>query len=205
MFTLGVIGPSPGTAIQTTSSILKSLAEREEDRLAFGDVVKAAGSRAHGLGLVLFALPETIPLPVPSVSVFLAVPIMLIAAHLIAFGEGPGLPQVVLRQTIPTSVIKKVSAYLGPVLAWLEHLTRSRLRIVVKRERALGVVCLALGLVLGAPIPFGNLIPATAIVLIAFGMVQRDGVLILIGIALALTLGVGLYFAADKIVAMVGG
>ncbi|MBL8689487.1 MAG: exopolysaccharide biosynthesis protein [Rhodospirillaceae bacterium] len=84
---------APGTTIQTTSSILKSLAERDEERLSFGDVVKAMGSRAHGAGLLFFALPETIPIPLPGVSAFLAVPIVLIAAHLIAFGEGPGLPK----------------------------------------------------------------------------------------------------------------
>lgn len=191
---------APGTAIQTTSSILKSLAERDEERLSFGDVVKAMGSRAHGAGLLFFALPETIPIPLPGVSALLAVPIVLIAAHLIAFGEGPGLPERVLRQTLPASAVRKVSDWIGPVLAWIERLSRPRLSIIVQSERSLGVLCLALGLVLGAPIPFGNLAPATGIVLIAFGMLQRDGVLIVLGVVLAFVLGAGLYFAADALV-----
>jgi hypothetical protein len=164
--------PLPGATIKTTSSILKTLAESEKEQLSFGEVIDATRSRAHGFGLLLFALPETIPLPVPSASIFLAIPIVLIAAHLAAFGEGPGLPQRLLRQTIPVSVIQKVSKYVGPVLE---------------------------------KIPLGNLGPAMGIAVIALGMMQRDGVLILIGVGLALFLGVGLYFAADALAGMFGG
>lgn len=163
------------------------------------------GSRAHGAGLLFFALPETIPIPLPGVSAFLAVPIVLIAAHLVAFGEGPGLPRRVLQQTLPTSVLRKVADWIGPVLDWMERLSRARLSIVVERERSLGLLCVALGLVLGAPVPFGNLAPAAGIALIAFGMMQRDGALVLAGVVLAVALGAGIYFAADAIASRIGG
>lgn len=168
-------------------------------------MVEATGTRAHGLGLLFFALPETIPIPFPGVSAFLAVPIVLIAAHLIAFGEGPRLPKRVREQTMPTSAIRKVVKYVAPVLEWLEHLSRPRLTMVVQRERSLGVVCLILGIILGAPIPFGNLAPAVGIALIAFGMLQRDGVVVLIGLVVAIALGAGLYFAADALTSLIGG
>jgi hypothetical protein len=197
--------PLPGATIKTTSSILKTLAESEKEQLSFGEVIDATRSRAHGFGLLLFALPETIPLPVPSASIFLAIPIVLIAAHLAAFGEGPGLPQRLLRQTIPVSVIQKVSKYVGPVLEKIEHVSHPRLHAIAARERLLGVVCLLLGIILLAPIPLGNLAPAIGIAVIALGMMQRDGVLILIGLGLALALGVGLYFAADALAGMFGG
>lgn len=191
--------PLPGATIQTTSSILKSLAASEKERLSLGEVVKAARSRAHGFGILLFALPETIPVPLPSASIVLAIPVILIAAHLAAFGEGPGLPKRLLRQTIPVSLIRKVSTYVGPVFEKMEHLSRPRLLVITKRERLLGVLCLLLGIVLAAPIPFGNLAPAIGIAVIAFGMLQHDGVLILIGIALALALGVVFYLAAEAV------
>ena len=73
------------------------------------------------------------------------------------------------------------------------------------RHRLIGVVCLLLGIVLLAPIPFGNFVPALGIVVIAFGMLQQDGVVILIGLSFALALGIGLYLAAESLAAMIGG
>jgi hypothetical protein len=151
---------------------------------------------------LLFSLPETIPFPLPGVSAVIAVPIILVAAHLIAYGEGPRLPQRVLRQTIPVSVIQKVAKYVGPALAWVERLCEPRLKAIAGHERLLGVVCLILGILLAAPIPFGNLAPAVGIAVIALGMLQRDGVLVLIGLGLVVVLSIVLYFAADALAEM---
>ncbi len=197
--------PTQGTTIEKTSAILQSLADSEKERLSLHDVIKAAGARAHGFGLLLFALPETIPVPLPGVSAVIAVPLILIAAHLIAFGEGAGLPKRVLTQTIPTSVIQKVTKFTAPVLRWIESWSHPRLKAVAHRHRLIGVVCLLLGIVLLAPIPFGNFVPALGVVVIAFGMLQRDGVVILIGLGFALASGVGLYFAAESLAGMIGG
>lgn len=130
-------------------------------------------------------------MPLPGVSAVIAVPLILIAAHLIAFGEGAGLPQRVLKQTIPTSVIQKVTRFTTPVLQWIESWSHPRLKAVAQRHRLIGVVCLLLGIVLLAPIPFGNFIPAVGVVVIAFGMLQRDGVVILIGLIFALAMESG--------------
>ena len=196
-------GPTQGTTIEKTSIIFKSLADSEKERLSLQDVIKATGARAHGFGLLLFALPETIPIPLPGVSAVIGSPLILIAAHLIAFGEGRGLPQRVLRQTIPTSMIQKVSKLTCPVFEWIESWSHPRLKAVAHRHRLLGVVCLLLGIVLLAPIPFGNFVPAVGIVVIAFGMLQRDGAVILVGLALTLALAVGLWFAASALGGMV--
>lgn len=192
-------GSTLGTTIEKTSVILKSLADSDNERLSLQDVIKATGARAHGVGLLLFALPETIPIPLPGVSAVIGVPLILIAAHLIAFGEGRGLPQRLLRQTVPTTMVQKVSKVTGPVLEWIESWSHPRLKAVAGLHRLLGVVCLLLGIVLLAPIPFGNFVPAVGIVVIAFGMLQRDGVAILIGLGLTLAVGVGLWFAAGAI------
>lgn len=144
-------------------------------------------------------------MPLPGVSAVIAVPLILIAAHLIAFGEGAGLPQRALTQTIPTSVVQKVARVTTPALQWIESWSHPRLKGIAHRHRLAGVVCLLLGVVLLAPIPFGNFVPAVGIVIIAFGMLQRDGVVILIGLGLALATGVGLYFAAESLGAMIPG
>jgi hypothetical protein len=45
----------------------------------------------------------------------------------------------------------------------------------------LGIVIAGLGLMLPLPIPFSNNIPAWAVVLLAIGMMERDGLCVLVG------------------------
>ena len=50
---------------------------------------------------------------------------------------------------------------------------------------AAGLVCLMLSLVLVLPIPLGNMLPALAICLLALGILERDGLWVLAGLAAA--------------------
>ena len=153
----------------------------------------AMGSRAHGIVLILFALPDTLPLPVPSVSLVLGVPLVVVAAHLVLFGEASRLPERVMAAQIPTSTLKVVARYLAPVLEFLELVTRPRLAAVPRYERGLGIVCLFLAVLLLLPLPFVNFAPALCLVGIALGMVQRDGLLVMLSLAgtVLMTLSVG--------------
>ena len=69
-------------------------------------------------------------------------------------------------------------------------------------ERLIGLVCLALALVLILPIPGGNILPAMAVSALAFALIQRDGLIALIGYGLAITSASVLALAAHIIVRM---
>ena len=64
----------------------------------------------------------------------------------------------------------------------------------------IGVVCTLLALVLILPIPFGNMLPALTIGVLAFSLVQRDGLFALLGYALAAISAGVLVFAADVVI-----
>jgi hypothetical protein len=185
--------------MQPTSTILTSLAEEATEKVTLGDVLDKTGSRAHGLGLFVFVLPETVPLPTPSLSTFLSIPLVLISAHLTAFGEGSGIPNWVRRREIRASIVRKVADYVAPVIERIERLSRPRLLALVQRERLLGVLCLLLAIILALPIPLANFLPALCLAAIAFGMLQRDGVIIGLGIVGCVGVLISLYFGADAI------
>jgi hypothetical protein len=165
-----------------TSAVLKKLSKKDGE-VALGDAMKETRSRAHGLGLLLFSLPETIPLPVPSLSTILAVPLVLISGHLMLFGEQGGIPKKIRAWCIPASIADKLGRYVAPVFEKLEHVSHHRWEALATRERLLGAVCLILAIILILPIPFGNLPPAVCLAVIAFGMLQRDGVVVALGLA----------------------
>jgi hypothetical protein len=183
-----VVGLEPNRIkpLKRISAILKELAHRKDETTTIGDVMREGGSRGHGLGLLMFALPETIPIPVPSLSTLLAVPLILISGHLVLFGEGKGIPKTIRERSIPASAIKNLKTYVAPIFRTVERVSHPRWEVVAERERLLGLACLVLAIILLLPIPFGNLWPALSLAAIAFGMIQRDGIVVAIGLLGAL-------------------
>jgi hypothetical protein len=179
------------------SQILATLADSREDRVSVREFVGAMGLRTHGIILILFALPDAVPLPLPSLSLVLGVPLVIVAAHLVVFGEGSGLPERVLSASIRTSALRVLSRLGGPVLRALEYLTRPRLPAVLTWERSIGLVCLYLSVLLLAPLPFVNFAPGVCLVGLALGMVQRDGLLVLVSAGATAVMTVVLVVAAD--------
>ena len=185
--------------MKPASAILRSLAAKDGEQVTMNDVLEETGRRAHGFGLLLFALPQAVPLPLGGISVALAIPLLLLSAHLIVFGVGSGIPERSRRYGIRATWVRQMVRYAAPLLTKLELLSRPRLQALADRSRLLGVVCLLLAIVIFLPIPFGNLVPGVCIILIAFGMVERDGLIISLGFVATLALFIGLYFAADWI------
>ena len=110
--------------------------------------MRQGGSRAHGLGLLLFALPETLPIPLPSMSTILAIPLIVISGHLILFGESRGIPRKIRDRSVSTSLVQKLEKYVAPVFSKLERLSHPRWEALAKRERLVGVACLILSVIL---------------------------------------------------------
>ena len=180
----------------SASAILRSLAARPESHVPFGDVVAVAGSRVHGIAILLFVLPETVPLPLPSASGILGIPLLLISAHLAIFGEAAKLPQRILAIRIPRSIFATIAKYVGPVLDWLERVSRPRWNFFVREERLTGVLCLYLSLILFLPLPLMNAPPAIALAAVALGIIHRDGILIAAGWLGAVIISAVLFFVA---------
>ena len=150
--------------------------------VSLGHVLGRSGARAHGAAILLLALPEALPIPVPSLSAVLGVPLVLVSAHLALHGEGGTLPRRLLRSKVPGRVLGALSRRIAGPVRRAERISRPRLAALVARERPLGLLCLALSCVLLLPIPFLNAAPAAALVLIAWGLVQRDGAFVAAGL-----------------------
>lgn len=151
--------------------------------VTLGDLLAATGARAHGVALLLLSLPEALPLPVPSASLILGLPLMGISLHLALFGEAGPLPRRLRERVLPSWFLAALRGRLAPMLARAERLSHPRWLRLARQERPLALVCLYLSALLLLPIPFFNVPPALCLVLLAWGMVQRDGVAVAAGIA----------------------
>jgi hypothetical protein len=186
------------------SAMLQGLAQDESrDRISVGDLLTALGDRALAALLFVFAVPNVLPVP-PGTSAILGAPLVFLAAQL-AFGLRPWLPAVIARRTMSRADFAALVQRINPWLARAEKLLRPRAMVLAlpPMEYLIGLLCLLLAVVLFLPVPLGNVLPALAISLLALGVLERDGLWVVAGFAMAAVSAVvvsGVVFAMVKAV-----
>jgi len=146
-------------------------------------------------GLLVFcgvlAAPFLLPVTVPGMSTVLGLPMLLIG-FAVMVSRVPWLPERLLNRSLPAPTVRGVLAKVRGWAERFEHLVRPRL-LGLTGSRAInfinGALVIAAVLLLMAPIPlvpFVNSLPAFAIILLCFGMAERDGAVILFGYAMTL-------------------
>lgn len=183
------------------SEILAGIAaDPERERVSLGDLLAAMGDRAFGALMLVFALPNVIPTP-PGTSGILGVPLVFLAAQLM-LGRKPWLPKLIAARSMARADFAGLMERAGPWLAKAERLLRPRLGVLVRppSEYFIGALCLVMALVLVLPIPLGNILPAFAICLFSFAILERDGVWAIAG---ALMFAVSLLVAGGVVFALV--
>ncbi len=174
--------------LRPLSQVLDEIAGHQQAQITVGELTQKFGGRALGALLFVFGLACTLPLP-PGATTIFGLPLLLIAPQLVIGASAPWLPRKVRTQTISTAELKSGLPRVIPWLRRLEAVSRPRLSILFGPvgERLIGVVCTVLALVLILPIPLGNMLPALAVSMLSFSLIQRDGVIALLGYVLAIT------------------
>jgi hypothetical protein len=141
-------------------------------------------------GLLVFcgvlAAPFLLPVTVPGMSTVLGLPMLLIGFAVMVSGV-PWLPRRLLERSLPAPTVRGVLARVRGWSERFEHLVRPRWLALTGGPaiNALnGVLVILAVLLLMAPIPlvpFINSLPALAIMLLCFGMAERDGAVIALG------------------------
>lgn len=150
--------------------------------LTVAGLARELGSRVHGLALLVLVLPEILPVPLPSLAAVLALPLIAISLHLMWHGEDGTLPGWIGRYCLAPRLVALARTRLADLAARAERLSRPRWPGIAGRERAIGAACLILSVILLLPVPLFNMPPAICLALLAWGLVQRDGVVVALGV-----------------------
>jgi hypothetical protein len=183
-----------------TSAILRDVARDARARVRLDELSDRLGERGFGLMLLVFALPNAIPLPIPGVSTLTSLPLIYVAAQL-AFGQPRvALPSWLARREIALTAQRPWIRRSLPWLRRVERLARPRLVVVSAPwfDRCAGGVILFLACLIALPVPFSNLPLGLAMSALALAIVERDGVLMIVGWMLAIV-------AAGVFAALAGG
>lgn len=196
---LGVVRrPSASDLLETFAAGLK------DERVTIGAVITMLQDRAFGILLLVFGLPNLFPTPIPGLSTVLAVPLVLIAAQLLWRPQRLWFPRWLEGRSLPSWPLKTFIRHAAPWLRRAEALLTPRLAAVASPlgERLAAILCVILAIAIALPIPFGNILPAIGISLIALGLFERDGVFILAGMTVG---AAGLLWAGLLVAAGVKG
>jgi hypothetical protein len=188
--------------------VLRRLIESfDEPTVTVGAIADRLGARAFGFIIVLAALPMIIP-NVPGVSTVFG---LLIAAPALQIALGRRrirLPKRLRRTTLSSRTIRTVVAKALPTVERIERIVRPRWTRLTRGAalNVIGALILLLAIVMALPVPGANSPPAIACVLMAIGIVERDGVVVALGavgglaaLAVAISIIWGFVFVAGVV------
>jgi len=175
-------GSAPRSRLSTDLESLQAQVKGES--LTLVELKPWLKDRGTAMLLILLALPFCI-IAIPGLSTPFGFAICLIGTCL-GMGREPWLPRFILHRRLSTARLAQLLTGAIKVSRQLEKFARPRLGFLLAGPRMLrligfGIVIASLGLMLPLPILFSNSIPASAVVLLAIGMMENDGLFVLLG------------------------
>ena len=169
-----------------TSVVLDGLLGHEApEQVTLGWLMGGLGDRSFGVVLLLLALLGLLPGVSAVAGVLLTVP----AVQMILGRRGAAFPRRVAARRFEAERLARVVRRVVPALRFLERFIRPRWATPFEpTKRVVGGVVLLLAASLLAPVPLSNIPPAVAIGLIAFAILEEDGVLLAAALAAALAM-----------------
>jgi len=194
--------------VQRTSDVLKGLLENNsDDWFTVEQICAGLGTSSFGVSLLAFSIPEVVPIPIPGISAIVALPTTVVSAQMMAGQKELRLPKWVLRRKVPRKALAAAIHAVLPALKRLEKGAKPRGTWVSSplTQRLLGLFIFVLALFIALPIPATNMPPAIAIFVTSLGMVERDGLLISVGVLIGLASMVLIGAFAIGSVSLLGG
>jgi hypothetical protein len=179
---------TPETRVLTpASAVLQGLLDdAPADQFTLAWLLSHLHRRSFGFIMLLLALVAMLPGISYVAGLLLAVP----ALEMIAGRVAPVFPRRIATRPLPTRHLARVMRQAIPVLRYLERAVHPRWHTPLEvTKRVVGVVVLLLTvLLLLAPVPMIQVVPALVIVMISLAYIEEDGVLLSIALLIAVAL-----------------
>ncbi len=171
-------------AVERTSTIFSRLIrENIGPEVELRQVVNGLKDRSFGVLMIMFAIPNAV---IPGISFILGAPIVLFALQIVWGRKQPWLPEFMLKRKLSQELFTAIARRVSKFLVWTEKWLKPRWLWMSSRtaQIILGFYVAFIAIILMAPIPFGNALPAFSIACISAGLIEKDGIAIVLGIVL---------------------
>lgn len=196
------------TDVALSVALKRTVAAIQGDNITLQQLLGLIGEQGLLVFCTILTIPFLFPVSIPGVSTVFGLVIIFIGIS-VTLNRTLWLPERLLQHELSSEhlvpVLEKGIHFFGRLEQWM----RVRLRHLTEGElvnRLNGLALTAGGVLLLFPlsfIPFSNTLPAVSILFLALGMLQRDGIFIMLGYgALVLTT---LYFGGLALFLLLGG
>lgn len=155
------------------------------------ELIGIIGEQGLLIVCLILAAPSLLPVAPPLMSAALALPMLMIAIA-VTTNRLPWLPDKLLDHELPAATVQQTVMRVSGWAQRIEHLIRPRL-LGFSGSPGInvlnGVMLVLAVLLLLAPlplVPLAGTLPAIAVMLLALGMAERDGIVILLGYAMTI-------------------
>ena len=169
--------------------------EKVEDKvdsewLSLGQLVDTFEHRGFGPLLLTAALIIVLPSGgIPGLPTIIGIAIFLLAGQIIFGRSSPWIPNRLRKLKLKKETFDKGIDKIKPLTRKIDYIIKPRLKYLASgvAARCIAVVCLVLASLLPFTevIPFSDIIPGSALGLLGLGLTARDGVVIILGLIVA--------------------
>ncbi len=180
-----VVSPSYDKGLRLSRELDKISKLAKEGPFTVERMLAELGPRGHAIVCFVFSLPFMQPIPLAGLSSALGVLIAFLGVF-IFLDRAAWLPRRLRMLEVNANTAETIAKVARTLLGKLEHIVRPRFQNVVGSSWAQGlagavIVVSGLLLALPLPIPFSNTIPALPILLLSLGILEEDGLFMVLG------------------------
>lgn len=165
---------------------LRRVAQSDTPRLTFVRLIEVMGPKAHRLLILMLTLLNMIPGP-PGFGGTIAWTTFAVALAMV-LGRPIRLPNIIGKRKLPLKALLKGSEQVAKVAAIIARFSKPRFTWMTGAAATIpyGVFTMVVSVAMTIPIPFINAVPNVGLCILAFSMLNRDGLGVTIGVVVAL-------------------
>ncbi|CAL1690533.1 hypothetical protein MMB232_00660 [Brevundimonas subvibrioides] len=154
------------------------------DGLTLREIRDRLDERAFGLMILILAIPCLVP-ALYGVPQIVGIPILLLAGQMLVGREEPWLPEALLKRTVSKAMLDRMADFAVKRMGWFERLSRPRLTIFTRGIAEQAAAAFMILATVTIVLPMTNTVPSVALSLLSVGLIQRDGLFVAAGAAVA--------------------
>ncbi|MCI5075295.1 exopolysaccharide biosynthesis protein [Oricola sp.] len=193
--------PMPRGALAKIEHILRTAETDADGNIGLGALSDALEERAFALLLLILALPCCLPF-VYLLPQIVALPMVFLAWQMARGRRSPWLPETLRRRQLPVKALLDVTARVKRFAGWLERLAHPRLVGLtgLAGMRTLGALLIIPCLSILVPLPLTNTVPGIGVAIASAGLIERDGLFVVLGLLVGLVWVLALVIGGPTII-----
>ncbi|MBJ7449559.1 MAG: exopolysaccharide biosynthesis protein [Parachlamydiales bacterium] len=160
---------------------LNSLLKKGQSSVSFSEILNSFEGKGTALLLLILGLPACLPVQIPGLAILFALITAILGVRM-ALGKQLWLPKKLLNKKISKKSLEKIVGKTIKVIKKVQPFLKPRYLHFAKKTKMHGILIFLLGayLAIPLPIPFISMVAGFALVVMALGLIEDDGLWILI-------------------------